>query len=208
MNKKIIGAIIALIVVVIAGYTFFYAPYQENILSEQFNENLQNASNIEKDIAATSEQFNKKESTDVDELINTINNKISPKYSEEIAKLNETAKYANNNETKLAYISNQTKRLELESKSLNATVSTLNAISQYVKGEKSGEDAQSSINRANVEMEDSAKELKVVYDDIKKLLKDNPDLNQSLQGLKLEKPFYGEERTVSQPNIANNTTTA
>lgn len=207
MNKKIIGAIIALIIIIIAGYTFFYAPYQENILSEQYNGNLVNASNLEKEIVTKTEQFNKQESTDVDVLINTINNDISPKYSEEIAMLNNTAKYANNNETKIAYISNQTKRLELESKNLNATVTTLNAISQYVKGEKSGEDAQSSINRANVEMEDSAKELKNVYEDIKKLLNENPDLKQSLKGLNLEKPFYGEERAV-QPNVANNTTTA
>ena len=205
MNKKIIGAIIALII--IAGYTFFYAPYQENILSEQYNENLQNASNIEKEIVTTTEKFNNQNSTDVDVLINTINNEVTPKYSEEIAKLNETAKYANNNETKLQYISNQTKRIELESKNLNATVTTLNAISQYVKGEKTGEDAQSSINRANIEMEDTVKELKTVYDDIKQLLKDNPDLNQSLHGLNLEKPFYGEERATTQTsNITNNTT--
>ena len=58
MNKKIIGAIIALIIIIIAGYTFFYAPYQENILSEQYNENLQNASNIEKEIVTTTEKFN------------------------------------------------------------------------------------------------------------------------------------------------------
>lgn len=209
MNKKIIGAIIAVIIIVIAGYTFFYMPYQENILSEQFNENLQNASNIEKDLVNKTAQFNNQESTDVDVLINTINNDISPKYSEEIAILNETAKYANNNETKLQYLSNQTRRLELESKNLNATVTTLNAISQYVKGEKSGEDAQSSINRANIEMEDNIKELTTIYDNIKQLLKDHPDLNESLHGLNLEKPFYGEERTTNPtPDVANNTATA
>lgn len=209
MNKKIIGAIIALIVLVIAGYTFFYMPYQENVLSEQFDGNLQNASSIEKEIVSTTEQFNKQESTDVDVLINTINNDISPKYSEEIAKINETSKYASNNETKLAYISNQTRRLELESQNLNATVSTLNAISQYVKGEKSAEDAQSSINRANVEMEDSVKELEKIYDNIKQILKDDPEFNQTLHNLNLEKPFYGEERNTSAtPNVVNNTTTA
>ncbi|MBR0471543.1 MAG: hypothetical protein IJI98_02465 [Methanosphaera sp.] len=206
MNKKIIGAIIALIIIVIAGYTFFYAPYQDNVLSEKYNASLQNASNIEKNIVTATEKFNNQNSTDVDVLINTINNEVTPKYSEEIAVLNETVNYANNNQTKINYINNQTKRLELESKSLNATVTMLNAISQYVKGEKSGEDAQSSINRANIEMEDSAKELENINENIKQLLKDNPDLNQTLHGLNLEKPFYGEQRTLQTPNVANNTT--
>ena len=206
MNKKIIGAIIALIIIVIAGYTFFYAPYQDNVLSEKYNASLQNASNIEKNIVTATEKFNNQNGTDVDVLINTINNEVTPKYSEEIAVLNETVNYANNNQTKINYINNQTKRLELESKSLNATVTMLNAISQYVKGEKSGEDAQSSINRANIEMEDSAKELENINEKIKQLLKDNPDLNQTLHGLNLEKPFYGEQRTLQTPNVANNTT--
>ncbi len=208
MNKKIIAIIIILIAAIIAGYTFFYAPYQEKVLSEQYDGNLQNASAIEKDLVSITEKFNTQNSTDVDVLINTINNEIMPKYSEEIKVLNETLKYANNNETKEQYIANQTKRLELESKNLNATVSTLNAISQYVKGEKSPEDAQSSINRANIEMEDSVKELETVNNNIKKILNDNPEFSQMLHNLNLEKTFYGEQRANNQtPSVANNTTT-
>lgn len=206
MNKKIIAAIIALAVIIIGGYAILYAPYQNNILSENYNSGLQNASAIETQIISTTEQFNKQESTDADVLISTINNDITPKYSEEIEKLNQTLDKANDNETKTRYIELQCKRLELESKNLNATVSTLNAISQYVKGEKTPEDAQTSINNANTAMTESQKELDSVYVDIKTLLTQHPDFNQTLQGLHLEKPFYGETRVQAQTqNITNST---
>ncbi len=207
MDKKIIAAIIAVAVILIAGYFCIYTPYQENILSENYDKGLQDASAIETKIIATTEQFNNQGSTDADTLINTINNEITPKYSEEIAKLNETTKQTNNNQIKQKYLELQMKRLELESKNLNGTVSTLYAISQYVKGEKSAQDAQTSINNANTEMTDSQKELNDVYVDIQTLLKQNPDFNQTLQDLHLEKPFYGEKRVQAEAqNITNATT--
>ena len=198
MNKKIIASILAIVVILVGGYMFLYAPYQSNILSENYNQGLQNASAIETQIIATTEQFNKQESTDADQLISTINNEITPKYSEEISKLNETAKNANNNETKTRYIELQSKRLEKKKKNLNATVTTLNAISQYVKGEKSAEDAQNSINQANTDMTNSQKELETIYTDIKTLLTQHPDFNQTLQDLHLEKPYYGETRVQAE----------
>ncbi|RAP52590.1 MAG: hypothetical protein BZ138_02825 [Methanosphaera sp. rholeuAM270] len=206
MNKKIIAGIIALIIIVIAGYTFFYAPYQEKVLSEQFDGNLQNASAIEKEITATTEAINKKETNDVDTLINTINNDITPKYFEELKILNESDKFANNNETKIQYLANQTRRIELQSQNYNATIKILNALSQMVKGEKSAEEAQNSITRANIEMEDCNKELNEVYDNITNILKENPDFNQTLHDLKLEKGFYGEKVVVAQTQNIENTT--
>ena len=94
----------------------------------------------------------------------------------------------------------------MESKNLNGTVSTLYSISQYVKGEKSAQDAQTSINNANTEMTNSQKELNDVYVDIRTLLTQNPDFNQTLQDLHLEKPFYGETRVQAQPQGINNST--
>lgn len=208
MNKKILAIVIAIMVIVIAGLGISYLNYQDEVLSEKFNENLKNASSIEDEITSTTEQFNTQESTDVDVLINTINNDITPKYSEEIALLNKTLEYTNNNVTKEQYLANQTKRIELESKNLNATVTTLYSISQYVKGEKSAEDAQNSINKANEEMENSIKELNDVYDNISKLLEENPELNQTLHDLDLKEPFYGEEISINQTqSLANATTT-
>lgn len=206
MDKKIIAAIIALVVIILAGYFCFYIPYQDNVLSENYDKGLQDASAIETKIIATTEQFNNQESTDADVLINTINNEITPKYSEEIAKLNETSKQTNGDQTKQKYIDLQIKRLELESKNLNGTVSTLYSISQYVKGEKSAQDAQTSINNANTEMTNSQKELNNVYLDIKTLLTQHPDFNQTLQDLHLEKPFYGETRVQAQTQNITNTT--
>lgn len=208
MNKKLIAAIIVLALVIVGGYFFLYAPYQENILNENYNSGLQNASSVETQVIALTEKFNNQQSTDVDTLMNTINNEIIPKYSDEIATLEETGKQSNGNETKTKYIELQTKRLELESKNLNATVTTLNAISQYVKGEKSAEDAQNSINKANTDMTESQKELESVYVDIKTLLTQNPGFNQTLQELHLEKPYYGEKRVqANTQNISNTTNT-
>lgn len=206
MDKKIIAAIIAIAAILALAYSFLYIPYQENVLSENYDKGLQDASAIETKIIATTEQFNKQESTDADVLINTINTEITPKYSEEISQLNKTLEQTNGNDVKEKYINLQIKRLEMESKNLNGTVSTLYAISQYVKGEKSAEDAQTSINNANTEMTESQKELDGIYVDIKTLLTQHPDFNQTLQDLHLEKPFYGEKRVQAQTqNIANAT---
>ncbi|MBQ6220537.1 MAG: hypothetical protein IJJ47_12455 [Methanosphaera sp.] len=208
MNKKVIAIIVAIAVVIIGSYVFIYQPYQENLLSGQFNEGLQNASSVETQIITTTDQFNKQNSTDVDVLIGTINNDITPKYSDELLKLNQTAKLTNNNNTKKKYIDLQMKRVELESQNIKSTVTKLNAISQYVKGEKNAQDAQTSINNADTAMSNSQKELQQVYTDINTLLKQNPSFNQTLQDLKLEKPYYGETRTQTQTqNITNSTET-
>lgn len=208
MNKKVIAIIVAIAVVIIGSYVFIYQPYQENLLSGQFNEGLQNASSVETQIITTTDQFNKQSSTDVDVLIGTINNDITPKYSDELLKLNQTAKLTNNNNTKKKYIDLQMKRVELESQNIKSTVTKLNAISQYVKGEKNAQDAQTSINNADTAMSNSQKELQQVYTDINTLLKQNPSFNQTLQDLKLEKPYYGETQTQTQTqNITNSTET-
>ena len=170
MNKKVIAIIVAIAVVIIGSYVFIYQPYQENLLSGQFNEGLQNASSVETQIITTTDQFNKQNSTDVDVLIGTINNDITPKYSDELLKLNQTAKLTNNNNTKKKYIDLQMKRVELESQNIKSTVTKLNAISQYVKGEKNAQDAQTSINNADTAMSNSQKELQQVYTDINTLL--------------------------------------
>lgn len=196
--------VIAAILIIFSAY--FYPQYQESLLSEHFNESLQNASAIETQIVTTSEQFNNQNSTDVDTLISTINNDITPKYSEELLKLNETA-ISTENKTEQQYLEKQMKRVELESKSLNATVTTLNAISQYYKGEKNAQDAQTSITNANNELTNTNKELSEVYTDIKTLLTQHPDLNQTLHDLNLEKAYYGEQHTQAQAQNMTNTTT-
>jgi len=209
MNKKkisIIAGIIILAIVLYFGVTQ-YQSYQEEVLTESFNKNLQNASSIEANLISSTEKFNKQQSTDVDELISTINNDMTPKYSEELKILNDTYEQTNN-DTRKQYLSLQMKRIELESKNLNATVTTLNAISQYVKGEKTPEDAQTSINNANKELTDTSNELNSVLTDIKTLLKQNPDFDQSLRGLNLEKSYYGETHQQAQAqNITNTTNT-
>ena len=89
MNNKVIGALIVIAIILIIGIPQ-YQSYQDQLLSEHFNETLQNASSIESSISTTTQQFNNQNSTDVDMLMNTINNDITPKYSEELLRLNET----------------------------------------------------------------------------------------------------------------------
>lgn len=207
MNKKNITIIIAVIIIAVLLYfgVTQYQSYQEDVLTESFNKNLQNASAIEANIISSTEKFNNQNSTDVDELMSTINNDMTPKYSEELKILNDTLE-STDNETRKQYLTLQIKRIELESKNLNATVTTLNAISQYVKGEKDPQDAQTSINNANKDISDSNNELNSVFTDIKTLLKQNPEFNQSLQGLNLEKSYYGETHQQAQTqNLTNNT---
>lgn len=202
MNKKFIGILAVIIVVLIIAIPQ-YDSYQKTLLSQDFNKSLQNASSIETEIATTTKQLNAQNSTDADTLIRTINNDITPKYSEEILRLNETST-TTNNDTEKKYLDLQMKRVQLESKNLNATVTTLNAISQYVKGEKTGEDAQDAINTANSAATNSSIELNQVYNDIKTLLDTNPDLNKKVHDLNLDDSYYGP---VQQNNITNSTNT-
>lgn len=202
MNKKFIGILAVIIVVLIIAIPQ-YDSYQKTLLSQDFNKSLQNASSIETEIATTTKQLNAQNSTDADTLIRTINNDITPKYSEEILRLNETST-TTNNDTEKKYLDLQMKRVQLESKNLNATVTTLNAISQYVKGEKTGEDAQDAINTANSAATNSSIELNQVYNDIKTLLDTNPDLNKKVHDLNLDDSYYGQ---IQQNNITNSTNT-
>lgn len=209
MNKRKISIIVAIIILAIVAYfgVTQYQSYQEEVLTESFNKNLQNASAIEANLISSTEKFNNQPSTDVDELISTINNDMTPKYAEELKILNDTYE-STNNDTKKQYVSLQMKRIELSSKNLNATVTTLNAISQLYKGEKSPQDAQTSINNANKDSTDSSNELNSVLTDIKTLLKQNPEFEQSLRGLHLEKSFYGEtQQQVQAQNSTNATNT-
>ncbi|OED30858.1 hypothetical protein [Methanosphaera sp. WGK6] len=202
MNKKVIGILVVIAIVLLLGIPQ-YESYQNTLLSEHFNETIQNASSIETEIINTVNGINTQNTTDADVLISTINNDITPKYSEELLRLNESG-VSTSNETEHKYIDLQTKRIELESKNLNNTVTTLNALSQYVKGEKSAEDAQTAINNANTQSADINNELTKVYSDIKTLLEQNPDLNKKLHDLNLEKSYYGETNVQTQ-NITNST---
>lgn len=203
MNKKMIIGIIAVILVALIIAIPQYESYQSTLLSENFNKTLQNASAVEAEIASTTNQINQQNSTDADTLIHTINNQITPKYSEELLRLNET-KTNTNNDTEKQYIDLQMKRVQLESKNLNATVTLLNALSQYVKGEKTALDAQNTINQASTDNAQSSKELNQVYNDIKIFLDQNPDLNKKLHDLNLDSAYYGQ---LEKQNIADNTNT-
>ena len=130
MNKKLLGVLIIIAALLIVGVPY-YQSYQDNLLSEHFNETMKNASSIQEGITSTINDFNTKNSTDADTLMTTINNQLTPEYSEEQLRLNESA-MCTSNETEHKYIDLQLKRVTLESQSLNLTVTSLNAIAQYL----------------------------------------------------------------------------
>lgn len=202
MNKKLLAVLIVIVIALIIGVPT-YQSYQDELLSEHFNESIKNASSVQEDITKTIEDFNSKNNTDADTLMSTINNQITPEYSEELLKLNESA-MCTDNETEHKYIDLQIKRVTLESQALNLTVTSLNALAQYVRGEKSNQDAQDAINKAQTNMQKNNEELNQVYTDIQNLLKDNPNLNHKLHELNLQPSFYGESQN-QQLNSENTT---
>lgn len=205
MNKKSFAIIIALVVLIMAIGYVIYMPYQEEVLNNSFKDNLKNVSAVESEIVASYDKFSKQDSADIDNIINSLDTEIIPKYSDEIYKLNKTMDYTNNDEVKIQYIELQSRRVQLEAKNLNDTVIELNAISTFLKGEKSVVDSQNDIDHANAMLENDTAELKKVFEDIRTLLADNPDFNQTLHELDLEPGFYGE--SILKPQASNLTNT-
>ncbi len=205
MNRKlIVGIVIVVIIVIIIIAVPMYRSYQEETLSGEFNESLKNVSAIEGEVIATVDQYNSQNSTDADDLVNSINNDMNPKYSEEITQLNETHNYAQT-DAENQYIDLQIKRIGLESESLNNTVTTLNALSGYVRGEKSESDAQNTINEVSEKSVQTANDINQTYTDIRNLLDENPDLNKTLHDLELENAFYGEGTSAAEDTATNET---
>ena len=75
MNKKLLGVLIIIAALLIVGVPY-YQSYQDNLLSEHFNETMKNASSIQEGITSTINDFNTKNSTDADTLLNTQKNNL------------------------------------------------------------------------------------------------------------------------------------
>ena len=207
MNDKIPKIIIAVIIILalVAGYMYLDGVGQQT-KAENFDKALQNASAIDTKIAGATEKYNNQSSTNIEDLINTMNQDMSPKYSEEIEVLNNSLQYTSSDVEK-QYVELEIKRLEIQSKNLNATVKLFNAIVQNAKKEKTAEEAQAAVNEANKDLSDTSNEINDVYTDIQTLLKQNPDFNNRLHNLQLEKAYYGEKPEQPNNNVTNNTTT-
>lgn len=193
MNKKIIAIIIIVLVIVVGLYQFVYVPYQDVLAKKHYNEGLQNASNIDKQLNESFNKLGNLTSSDVtggfESRIQTFNDSIA-KYDEQIEILNRTRKYANGNATKEKYIDD-----EIELTQIEKSTST-----ELVKESNDFLDAYNNMNISK--MEDATKkmekttdtktiEVKQVQDDIIKILGDNPDLNQTVHRMNLTKKYTG-----------------
>ncbi|MDO5852296.1 MAG: hypothetical protein Q4Q23_07400 [Methanobacteriaceae archaeon] len=208
MDTKYKAIIVVVILAIILAVTIpYYNSYQDNIRSENFNKSIQNANTIEETALNATKKLNEGNSTDVTVLLTTINNDIIPKYSEEITKLNQTAELTDDPVEK-QYLTLQQERITLQSKSINDTVTILNSISKYMKGEKSAEDAQQTINQSNQDLSTMNTDIQTNYDNINKLLNDNPNLKQKVDNLNLGDGFKGKLTETTNNTTSNMTTSS
>ena len=194
MDKKIIAAIIAVIIILLGAYLFAYVPYMNEENNKNYNAGLQAASAIDQKINESYTQSGQVNSSDESNRIESttkLMKDFESQYDEKIEILNNTRSYANGNITKEQYIDYEIQIAQLEKEmasemvkeyedfgdALNKTdvVKMMNASDQMIK----------TINSKN----DEAIPIK---ENILKLLGDNPDFNQTLHSLNLTEDYYGE----------------
>ncbi len=193
MNKKIIAAIIVVIIIALCAYQFVYVPYQNEEAIKNYNAGLQNISAIDGEINESLAKLDNLNPYDISGGINVTTQtfkEVEPKIDQQLEKLNETRTYANGNETKEKYIDYQIKVKEIEKELVSETIKEYEEFNTAY--------ANSDINKmmsVSTDMEKSynskTDEVKPVRDDIINLLNEHPDLNQTLHDLNLSDDFYG-----------------
>lgn len=192
-RKKIAGILIILLLLIVGTYQFVYLPYQEEQARINFNNGLINASNIEND-SSKYEKYDFENSTDINDMtldMNNMHKEMKPQIQEIKNILNDTIQYANNNETKIKYVELQIKRIEKTEISIDNMVKTVNEMNDALNNNDELL-VLALYTRMQNETVDDINEYKDVQEEVKTLLKNNPDLNSSLRQLNLYYEYYGE----------------
>lgn len=192
-RKKIAGILIILLLLIVGSYQFVYLPYQEEQARINFNNGLINASNIEND-SSKYEKYDFENSTDINDMtldMNNMHKEMKPQIQEIKNILNDTIQYANNNETKIKYVELQIKRIEKTEISIDNMVKTVNEMNDALNNNDELL-VLALYTRMQNETVDDINEYKDVQEEVKTLLKNNPDLNSSLRQLNLYYEYYGE----------------
>lgn len=195
MNKKIIAGIIVLAILIVGAYEFAYVPYQNEQATQNYNAGLQNVSAMDDSLNQSMAELEKMDQTNVSAYIKAtqdkLNNEVNPTLDEEIAKLNDTIQYSNGNETKEQYINLQIERLTIEKDAFGKISKAYTDLSAAFESQDINKLISVSSEIANA-TNDASDKLKPVCDNIKKLLNDNPDFNQTVHDLNLTDEFYGD----------------
>jgi len=206
MNKKILGIIIVILAILIAGaYQFAYVPYQQEQNNIAYSTGLQNASAMEKEINNSISEFNNINSSNFTAFTDAFNkkyqNEISPEIDQEIAKLNETLQYTNGNKTKEDYINYQIERIQLEKEGTDVINSKMNELKVAVEKNDYNQMLSIAKNMDN-EINNVTAKIKPIKENIINLLNNNPSFNESVHNLTLFPEFYGDIN-VTNVNILN-----
>lgn len=206
MNKKILGIIIVILAILIAGsYQFAYVPYQQEQNNIAYSAGLQNASAMEKEINNSISEFNNMNSPNFTAFTDAFNkkyqNEISPEIDNEIAKLNETLQYTNGNKTKEDYINYQIERIQLEKEGTDTINSKMNELKVAVEKNDYNQMVSIAKNMDN-EINNVTAKIKPIKENIINLLNNNPSFNESVHNLTLFPEFYGDIN-VTNVNILN-----
>ncbi|MBE6486104.1 MAG: hypothetical protein E7Z85_04590 [Methanosphaera stadtmanae] len=206
MNKKILGIIIVILAILIAGaYQFAYVPYQQEQNNIAYSTGLQNASAMEKEINNSISEFNNINSSNFTAFTDAFNkkyqNEISPEIDQEIAKLNETLQYTNGNKTKEDYINYQIERIQLEKEGTDVINSKMNELKVAVEKNDYNQMLSIAKNMDN-EINNVTAKIKPIKENIINLLNNNPSFNESVHNLTLFPEFYGDIN-ITNVNILN-----
>ena len=196
MNKKILGIIVVVLAILVAGaYQFAYVPYQQEQNNLAYNAGLQNASAIEVELNKSMAELDNMETSNFSTYYNTLNdkyqNEIIPGVDNEVTKLNETLQYTNDNKTKEDYINYQIERIQLEKEGMSTIMDSMNKFkvavekNDYNQMLTAARDMDNNINNVN-------EKIKPLKENIINLLNSDPAFNESLHNLDLEPEFYGD----------------
>ncbi len=194
MNKKILGLLVVIAVVLVGAYQFVYVPYQNEQANQNYLAGLQDLKALDDDINQTMSKINDVGNNNITgglEATTTAMKEIIPKLDAEITKLNETAAFANGNQTKEQYINYEIQVHQIEKDLLEESSQQYTDLSDAIKKQ----DLKRMLNISQ-EIQNTyntkADQLKPIQDNIIKLLNDNPDFNQTLHSLNLSEEYYGQ----------------
>ena len=192
MNKKTIAIIVIVLAIVACAYQFVYVPYQNEQANQNYNKGLQNVSAIIQDM---NQSFSKIDNVDPSNPTHSLEvtrdtlKEGRSKMDSVMEALNQTRQYSNGNKTKERYIDLLMDGTKIEQ---DLADETIQQYTEFIEAYKKMD--YDKVLNISTEMQNSynkkADELNHNDDEIVKLLNDNPEFNQTLQGLNLSEPFY------------------
>jgi len=203
-NKKIIGSIVIILLLLFISYQFVFVPYNNNQNNIKYNEGLKLASDYEKNASIPIEKADEKylgvitNTSSKMEYANALLehktfmlNQYLPDLKKEMEILNDTLTYANGNQTKIDFINLQIERLKEEYQWGQNEVEIVTDIHYDFMSENRA-DLEKDFNNQDTNNNNNNKVLDEYSLKVKTLLNNNPDFHQTVKELDLFNEFYGD----------------